>query len=428
MEFVYQAAIRQSGVALVGAIVLVLVSPTLQARVFPPAGTAYVAPPPGYNLNIRSGPGTQYPAVNTLQRGTPITTTGYYEHGWAQLADRSWVAGNLINSVPVSGGSYGGATTAFIAGSVNVNIRSGPGIRYPVVNTLAPGTAITLTGYYEHGWAQLSDRSWVAGNLIQMGTPVTPLPPPTTAISLRVGMTSPLVVELEVRLRELNYVTSNFIADTYYGTDTEQAVSNFQSRNGLPVNGVADPETRRVLDSPSAIANPSVQPPPNPQYQELRIGDRNPDVLILEERLQNLNYFRGLIPDNYFDFDTETAVRNFQGRNGLTTNGVADVRTQEVLYSSGAIADPGGNNGGGDSTTDPSNPDPDNPIPSPGGQQATVTTTDGTDAIAFTGPGLEFDLAGFVSDGDTVTLTGNTENGWYELVDGNWIYGEYLSL
>ncbi|NJN20335.1 MAG: SH3 domain-containing protein [Leptolyngbya sp. RL_3_1] len=61
-----------------------------------PSQLTYIAPPPGYHVNIRSGPGTQYPAVNTLRSGTAIALTGRYRNGWAELADGSWVAGNLI--------------------------------------------------------------------------------------------------------------------------------------------------------------------------------------------------------------------------------------------------------------------------------------------------------------------------------------------
>lgn len=492
---------RQMGVAVVGAIALVLISPTLEAKIFPPAGTAYIAPPPGYNLNIRSGPGTHYPAVNTLRRGTPISITGYYEHGWAQLADRSWVAGNLINSrQPLGGGGghqQGVPSIAYIASSTNVNIRSGPGTRYPVVNTLAPGTAIRITGFFEQGWAQLEDRSWVASNLIRIGEPITPGPGPTPDTSLRVGSRSPRVLEVEVRLQALGYVTNDFIPDVYFGTDTEQAVRNFQYWNELPQNGIVDQATNDRLFSADAIANP-YQPPP--QYKELRIGMRDPAVRRLETRLQDLDYLRGQIPDELFDTITEEAVRNFQRRNGLPVNGVATVQTQEVLFSDRAI--PNGTspeppeeystlrlgdrdpavlnlevrlqdldylrgviadstfgpetetavrnfqqlnglpvNGVADpnmqrvlfsdsaipNVEDPGNgedPDP----PNPGEQQATVRTNDGSDAIAFTGPGLQYDLAGFVPNGTVVTLTGTTENGWYELDNGNWLEGSFLDL
>ena len=169
---------------LLGAIALITVSPALQANIFPPAGTAYVDPPPGYSLNIRSGPGTQYAAVNTLRSNNAIILTGAYQNGWAQLTDGTWVAGNLINSQPVIAS---GATTAYIAppDGFNVNIRSGPGVQHAAVNTLTVGTLITITGRYEQGWAQLTDGNWVASNLIRIGAPINqpvPAPPLTPTV------------------------------------------------------------------------------------------------------------------------------------------------------------------------------------------------------------------------------------------------------
>lgn len=410
-----------------GAIALILISPRLQAKIFPDAGTAYIAPPPGYNVNIRSGPGTRFPAVNTLRPGTAITTTGYYEDGWAQLSDRNWVAGNLINSNPTYG-SQGGAATAYIdpPPGYNVNIRSGPGVRYPAVNTLARGTAITITGRYENGWAQLTDGNWVAGNLIRVGAPVnrpTPTPPPVNDQYLSVGTQSPAVARLETRLRELNYVTSNFVADNYYGTDTAQAIRNFQRLNRLPVDGIAGPQTQQVLYSSNAIPNTTSPPASNLQY-----GTRAQAVVPLELRLQELGYLANtFIADSYFGRDTEEAVRQFQQRNGLPVNGIADQRTRDVLYSSSAIpsyrppTDP----------NNPTNPDePGNPNPPDLGnlRDVTVSTNDGLDALAFSGPGTEYDLLGFIPNGTVVTITGRTEGNWSELEDGSWIYSDFLEL
>jgi peptidoglycan hydrolase-like protein with peptidoglycan-binding domain len=413
-----------------GAIALILISPELQARIFPDAGTAYIAPPAGYNVNIRSGPGTRYPAVNTLAPGTPVTTTGFYEYGWAQLSDRNWVAGNLIDSHPRHLGQ-GVATTAYIAppAGYHVNIRRGPGVRYPAVNTLAAGTQITITGYYEQGWAQLTDGTWVAGNLIRVGSSVTrpptppPQPPPTNNDILRVGTRSPEVVRLETRLRELRYVTPDFPADDYYGTDTAQAVRNFQRRNGLLVDGVAGPQTRNVMYSATAIPNETVNPP-TPPPNVLRVGDRGPAVLELEIRLQDLGYFRGEIADSYFGSTTEQAVRNFQQRNSLPVNGVADARTQEVLYSEGAIAD--------ESSQPPTTPDkpeiPGQPPDLGNFRDVQVSTPDGQSAIIFSGPGTEFDLVEFIDNGATVTITGKVDGNWSQLDDGNWIYTDFLNL
>jgi peptidoglycan hydrolase-like protein with peptidoglycan-binding domain len=58
------------------------------------------------------------------------------------------------------------------------------------------------------------------------------------------------VVTLQKRLAELNYFNQE--ATGYYGSYTEQAVSDFQKRNSLTVDGVAGPKTLDKLYSPDA--------------------------------------------------------------------------------------------------------------------------------------------------------------------------------
>lgn len=416
-----------------GAIALLIVSPDLQADVYRDAGRldagrAYIAPPPGYNVNIRSGPGTRFPAVNTLRAGTPIAVTGFYEDGWAQLTDRSWVAGNLIASSVVNI-SQGGPAIAYIdpPPGYNVNIRSGPGVEYAAVNTLAPGTAITITGRYENGWAQLADGSWVAGNLISIGRPIDrPITsPPGRDEFLTVGTRSPAVVPLEARLRELNYLPRDFVPDEYYGTETAQAVRNFQRRHQLTVDGIAGPQTQRVLYSSAAIANETPA-----ESRDLQFGTRDPAVLSLEVRLQELNYLPAtFVADTYYGRDTEDAIRNFQQRNNLAVTGIADSLTRDRLYSSTAVPNPSPT---APPTTTPGEPNfPTEPeVPTDPGtmREATVSTNDGLDALAFSGPGTEYDLLGFIPNGTEVTVTGRTQGNWSELEDGSWIYTDFLEF
>jgi uncharacterized protein YraI len=337
---------QRTGAAVGGAIALLVTTPKLQAKNFPAGGTAYVATPPGYNLNLRSGPGTRFPAVNTLARGTPITLTGYAEDGWAQLTNGAWAAGNLINVAPVPGGAVvGQAYTAYIATPVgyNLNVRSGPGTQYAAINTLARGTQITITGYAANGWAQLASGGWVAGNWVQVGASVNrpnPVsPPPTQGQLLQLGSRGDEVLRLERRLQALNYLPPTFNPDTYLGTDTQQAIRAFQQRNGLPVDGVVGPQTRNLLYSSSAIAAgsaPGIEPLP------------------------------------------------------------------------------------------PTTPiDPVDPTPTPTSERR-VSTDDGMDAIIFSGPGTEFDLLGFVPNGELVTTTGETQGNWSKLSGGGWIYTDWL--
>lgn len=64
---------------------------------------------------------------------------------------------------------------------------------------------------------------------------------------LRVRSTGQEVVDLQLRLRDLGYF--NYKVTGYFGNATQNAVRNFQERNGLPVVGHAGPQTMALLYS-----------------------------------------------------------------------------------------------------------------------------------------------------------------------------------
>ncbi|PSN77399.1 hypothetical protein C8B47_22300, partial [filamentous cyanobacterium CCP4] len=50
-----------------------------------------VITPQNFGLNIRSGPGREYPVVGQFVGGTQIALTGRFNVGWAQLTTGNWV-------------------------------------------------------------------------------------------------------------------------------------------------------------------------------------------------------------------------------------------------------------------------------------------------------------------------------------------------
>ncbi|PSN14512.1 hypothetical protein C7293_11345 [filamentous cyanobacterium CCT1] len=52
---------------------------------------AMVITPQNFGLNIRSGPGREYPVVGQFVGGTQIALTGRFNVGWAQLTTGNWV-------------------------------------------------------------------------------------------------------------------------------------------------------------------------------------------------------------------------------------------------------------------------------------------------------------------------------------------------
>jgi peptidoglycan DL-endopeptidase LytE len=69
----------------------------------------------------------------------------------------------------------------------------------------------------------------------------------TTSTTLSLGMSGPLVSDLQTHLNVLGYYTYPSITG-YYGSVTAQSVKNFQSAYGLTADGIAGPVTQQNLD------------------------------------------------------------------------------------------------------------------------------------------------------------------------------------
>jgi peptidoglycan hydrolase-like protein with peptidoglycan-binding domain len=154
------------------------------------------------------------------------------------------------------------------------------------------------------------------------------------------GARGDAVWDLQAKLRELGYY--GIRVDGIFGIATQTAVREFQKRNGLPVTGIADDNTQRVLYSGSARPAGSGS---GGSYTTLRVGSRGSAVTSLQRRLSSLGYYKGYL-DGIFGSQTEAAVRAFQRNNGLSVTGVADPTTQTRVYSSDAIGSSGTSGGG----------------------------------------------------------------------------------
>ena len=94
----------------------------------------------------------------------------------------------------------------------------------------------------------------------------------------------------------------------------------------VEVNGVADPI---LLDDFYANTFPAL---PN----AMENGSSGIDVVRLQRRLNCLEYYYGSL-DGSYGSGTESAVRAFQKRNGLTQSGVAGTDTLALLFSEDAL-------------------------------------------------------------------------------------------
>ena len=185
-----------------------------------------------------------------------------------------------------------------------------------------------------------------ARQYVSLATPVpTATPFETMYTELRSGSFGMEVFQLQERLCELGYLQSK--PDGYFGTDTEQAVRDFESAYSRVQSGIATSALQTVLYSASAKAAPTIAPTAMPTntpatYKQLKKGDKGEDVRRLQQRLVELGYLAGTV-DGYYGDGTEEAVKAFEAAYGRQKTGIATNELLTVLYSSSAKKNTSGN-------------------------------------------------------------------------------------
>ncbi len=148
------------------------------------------------------------------------------------------------------------------------------------------------------------------------------VPTPSPEVGLTPGCHDPRVIEVQEQLMELGYMGEDEPTD-YYGPGTEYALQLFQRKHSLQVDGILGEKTLTALFSGDA------------KPYSVLLGDKGTDVENIQERLKELRYFSGEVTGKFGD-RTETAVKSFQKRNGLSPDGHVGEMTLEALYSEDA--------------------------------------------------------------------------------------------
>ena len=117
------------------------------------------------NLNVRTGPGTNYPMVTTLTKGTQINI---YEQklvngmNWGRC-DQGWVSLNYVTMT--SSGSTGTGVMGTIARCYYaVNVRSAPGVGNALVGTIMVGSRVEIYEQQAYGganWGRVA-QGWIS--------------------------------------------------------------------------------------------------------------------------------------------------------------------------------------------------------------------------------------------------------------------------
>ena len=152
--------------------------------------------------------------------------------------------------------------------------------------------------------------------------------------SLRKGATGSAVKDLQTKLKKLGFY--NAYVDGSYGDTTVAAVKAFQKKYNLTADGVAGSETLKKLDSAYKNADSNT----STDDDSLRKGATGTAVKTLQTNLKKLGFYTAYV-DGSFGSTTESAVKAFQRKYGLTADGVAGSATLKKIESAVASASSG---------------------------------------------------------------------------------------
>ncbi len=148
------------------------------------------------------------------------------------------------------------------------------------------------------------------------------------ARTLEYGMEGADVLAAQVRLAYYEYYTG--AQDGKFGPGMQSSVREFQTRNGLKVDGKIGPATLAMLNGDSALKKSA--PDPASSLKSLKFGSYGDEVKKLQENLFATYYYKGAI-DGIFGYDVSVALKAFQTSAGLTVDGVAGTKTFDALYN-----------------------------------------------------------------------------------------------
>ncbi|NTY02146.1 peptidoglycan-binding protein [Deinococcus sp. JMULE3] len=130
--------------------------------------------------------------------------------------------------------------------------------------------------------------------------------------ALRQGDSGRDVVTLQYLLRHRGYTLS---VDGAFGAGTDSAVRSFQSASGLTVDGIVGGNTWEKL------------------IVTVRQGDSSNAVRAVQDQLRSGYGYTAVTVDGVFGSGTNTAVRDFQTRRGLSADGVVGLNTWHALVT-----------------------------------------------------------------------------------------------
>lgn len=230
----------------------------------------------------------------------------------------------------------------------------------PLFTAYCDGVEVQCEGLSQWGTVTLAEQGLTPFQILQnyygndieivSDVPIQDINIPAPQIPLRLGSSGPFVQLLQVRL---NRISRNFSAipkiyptDGVFGTETENAVKEFQRVFNLTPDGIVGNatwyEVQRVYNGVKQLNSLNSEgltlEEISTQYPRLlRKGDSGPEVSVIQYYLSYISEFVPSVPsvniDGSFGDDTERAVIAFQEAFNLTPDGVVGEVTWDKMYN-----------------------------------------------------------------------------------------------
>jgi peptidoglycan hydrolase-like protein with peptidoglycan-binding domain len=183
--------------------------------------------------------------------------------------------------------------------------------------------------FEQFNWKELPSSAWIHLGAIAISLAVLGIAS-SSALALQTGNQGSQVTDLQQKLTASGFYKGQITG--FYGPTTQEAVRRFQQAQGLPVDGIAGPNTLSALYATSGSRSSL------PISILLRRGSRGTPVTQLQTTLKAQGFYQGPVT-GYYGGLTEEAVRKFQQAKGLSIDGTAGSKTLSAL---GGNADTGG--------------------------------------------------------------------------------------
>lgn len=110
-------------------------------------------------LNVRVGPGIQYEIIKVVNQDDPVEV--YEQIGnWLRIGDQNWVHKHYVEIRFTQ-------KQGIVEDPTGANLRSGPGMKYPVVEVLPDGAPVVIEDK-QGNWYKLDDNKWAYQGLIKI--------------------------------------------------------------------------------------------------------------------------------------------------------------------------------------------------------------------------------------------------------------------